>query len=1050
MTRFYFSNSEAAAVNPVPSGAPWNFLSESTRWRLLPFKRASESLSGGTQIGPWLPGLTAQDRVYVSDRLAGGSISGTLTCFLQAREFNAEDNCRPQIEVYVVSDDGQFLRGILLPWAVYGSGTEYLESGFRSVQFALGQALTPMTITPGDRLVIVIGHTDVGGTTPEAQVNYGAASAGVDADQNETETGARVGWVEFSQDLEFLEPTNPHDDGGITTIADPEEPPDPTIPPTETPPPYPEYLRVDLDKPPTAIPHEGVEELIHLMRVDGNPTDGFTYKVHRVLSVDYQQMEWWYHRKGGCGSFRMLTRDQNMLVDFSDRTAYAWEIWVRVKLPTESSYRVWYRGEIKTVTQEHANVDSMTDVRGMGYIEQLQKLYISRKFPAGMTVSQMLETILDEYVFDGKTRIRRADAGDVTNQGLTASNYTTRGETYFECSVYRALKYLAELEGDIEWGVDAEAQFYWKKELSTPGKAFFLDNDSVYTRAGAYTSELTTKVRLEGSLEGGRELLRVIRDVTDPTDPIHKQEYSMVTEQPWVCHPDDAQHWCDNILTLRRRMQHWRLIRWKEVTARLEQNHPVAGLRRVLWRDDSDVTNPFSEYEIDKIHYIKGGLKIVGELKEKGRSKGHSEMRSATLSAEVWLGNTPRTAGEDLNQLQDEIDALKGKWKQHRTPNEVTNTLQLLNTTTARVPGERRFLRTDVTQPIDVTNIDVTNKIVSQWTPDKPVGVPVYWDGEQWVKESNRYTYWPNLPDRGLFPGQHATLLTDITQSLGTTWMWNGQSWVQLSGSVSSVDPLVLTERAAKPSAPDADTQAVYAYPDGLYAQDDLGREIGPIRDAPNHWRSVIAWQKLAGEALQVLIGARTNMTTEGTESAANDSDGQYLRYISAGGAGSDAGWLDLTGRVSRENLPIFDAIIKLHTDFTDARIWAGMTSGDLMAATNPGTISVAAFRCDKNAGETTIKCVVADGTGSFTVFDSLVVAALDTKYHLRIDMNRDTGKVFFYINRILVATAIAANGDFLPAAATLMGAQVEVRKVVLGGIGKAIKIQKVAIEYNG
>jgi hypothetical protein len=207
-----------------------------------------------------------------------------------------------------------------------------------------------------------------------------------------------------------------------------------------------------------------------------------------------------------------------------------------------------------------------------------------------------------------------------------------------------------------------------------------------------------------------------------------------------------------------------------------------------------------------------------------------------------------------------------------------------------------------------------------------------------------------------------------------------------------------------------------------------------------------MAWQKLAGEQLQVLIGARTNMTTEGTEAAVNEANGQYLRYQTAGAINSDAGWLpDNFARFSRENAPICDIIVELDSAIDDARIWCAMTNMDLMAASIPVVTNVMGFRCDTNFGDVNWQAITSDGALVTTV-DTGIPLAIDTKYHLRIDAHKESGKIFFYINRILVATI----DTFLPTLTTHMAPQVEVRKVLSTGSVKQIKIQKVAVEYNG
>ncbi len=849
MTRLYFSNNQQAAVtSPIPPG--WNLIGGASYWRLTQVKDPTDLLSNGSTIGPIPPNLFAADRVYISDRLDVQLLQGTISLYLQTLESNADDDVISAIEIYVIDEFGR-LRQVILPRGHYGSSTEYATS-YTNRAFLLNTPIAPITTQLGDRIVIVIGHNaGIGAVSANASARYGSDSALDDLAANETQTGSGIGFALFSATIVFADTqTGGTDHSGVDCIDDPNAPPT-VIPPTETPPPVPVYTRIEQDRPPIAIPHEGVEEFIQLIRVDGNTTDGFTYKVHKILSVDYKMLEWHYHRKGGCGTFRLLTLDQNILVDFADRTAYAWELWVRIRLPGEAFYSTWYRGEIKSVTTEQSGGELITDVRGVGYIEQLQSMYISRIFPAGMTVRQIVDDLLEEYIVPG-TRITRADLKDVTNFGMTESTYETRGPLRFECSVYRALKFLAELQGDIEWGIDSEARFFWKQELTVPGKAFFLENDANYTRAGAY-NDLATKVRFEGNIEGGRELLRIVNDVTDPTDPIKKQEYCRVTEHPWVAHPDDAQHWADNLLIVRRRMQHWRVVKWANVTSKLEANHPVAGLRRVLYRDAADVTNEFSEYEISRIRYIKGGI-VKTQIYEKGRTKTGQDGKFSTLSAEVWLGAPPKGLAEEIEGLADDIDALKGKWKQFRAIPDVTTEDRLREEIRPRTTGELRFLTFGFNDPTNA--IDVTNSPII-FDPTKQGGVLVMYDGKQWVKQSFRKTYWPALPDAGFFAGELATLLSDVTNRIGELWKWTGSVWESMaSGGVPDV--LQLTEQGSTPSTPPTGDWKFYFTSRGPAFVEDNG-DVFELEDYPQGRRGWTVFDEFLQHNIIVTGGAHSS-----------------------------------------------------------------------------------------------------------------------------------------------------------------------------------------------
>jgi hypothetical protein len=199
-TRFYFPADTAAQVAPVANGA-WGYTSEAVNRYLAMTPKTNTALADGTSIGPWTAGQTALDRRYVSDPLAAGTLSGTIACVLMAREFATQDNTTSRFEVYVVHEDGQTVRGTSLAIGQYGPATELLNSAIRNKRFADGDTIGSVSMSEGDRIVVCIGYTDASGSTPEGLAHYGDPTAGTDLAENETNTTANPGWVEFSASL---------------------------------------------------------------------------------------------------------------------------------------------------------------------------------------------------------------------------------------------------------------------------------------------------------------------------------------------------------------------------------------------------------------------------------------------------------------------------------------------------------------------------------------------------------------------------------------------------------------------------------------------------------------------------------------------------------------------------------------------------------------------------------------------------------------------------------------------------------------------------------
>ena len=210
LSRFYFPVDTAAAVSPAFSGS-WVYTSQTVR-RALAITKGGSAITLGSQIGPWTAGQNALDRQYVSQPLVVGQLFDTsikVKMQILAREYNSLDDVdKPLLGVRVVSQDGSTVRATLFSVSQWnGTNNEFINSGVngRNATYASGQAAdiaSPYTSVSGDRLVVEIGFSDTGGTTPEAALRWG--ETGTDLVENETATVDNPGWIEFTADLKFV------------------------------------------------------------------------------------------------------------------------------------------------------------------------------------------------------------------------------------------------------------------------------------------------------------------------------------------------------------------------------------------------------------------------------------------------------------------------------------------------------------------------------------------------------------------------------------------------------------------------------------------------------------------------------------------------------------------------------------------------------------------------------------------------------------------------------------------------------------------------------
>lgn len=548
-----------------------------------------------------------------------------------------------------------------------------------------------------------------------------------------------------------------------------------------------------------SLPHDGIDELIVLVQVTGSPATGFTYTDKRILSKTYQKIEWDYYRNGGCGAFRLLLRES--FPELQTAVENNWEIHVRVRTQTQanevttvqgtassiasdltqSSYETWYRGQIRNVNFEQQSTEQLIDVRGWGYIEQVNRVFVQKTYKAGLRVDDIVADILEHYLTPYTRIIRSTASYDPTNRGIDPSPYKIIGDLRFECTAFRALKFLAELQGSREWGVDADRRFYWRQTSSTVMQNLYLDRDGIAAKTGGRANYRINQLKVEGEHCGGREHLTIRGDVTDITQ---RGLYEFAVEQPWLTHTQDASRWADNIIADRKSRRDWVIIEWQDISRRIERQHPLG---KIQYSATSDVTLALTAYDVCKIHYTKGGFQNRSEIREVGAARQQAKLDTPVLRAEICLGSPPKDLLEEIEEIRDQTEALKSKWKQYRYPKDATvglhsvSKLPNLLDISGKIPGEILSYR-----PItDVTNYDVTNSPIEIQDITNPRNVRVSWIDKQWVKDSIHRTF-HSLPTRGKFIGERISVITDTTNfQYGDDYIWDGKAWIKITSGVT-------------------------------------------------------------------------------------------------------------------------------------------------------------------------------------------------------------------------------------------------------------------------
>lgn len=494
----------------------------------------------------------------------------------------------------------------------------------------------------------------------------------------------------------------------------------------------------------TAVPHEGIDELLYLVEVDRTGAQAYTYTDKRILSK-YQLMEWNYHRRGGCGSFRLTLREDFPEAGIAIREG--WEIHVRIKLPDEDEYTTWYRGVIRNVKRQNEAQELITEVAGQGYLEQLANVQVHRRYPKGLRVDQIVADIINTFVLPN-TRILRTSATD----GIDSSSYVTEGPLHFECSALKAIRFLAELQGDREFGVAADRQFFFRAKSTTIRDALFQTYTVASVLEGGKGVQKVNEYEIGGKLWGHK-----LTDVTyrDATDVSNYGLFERPVDVPHIEHRLDGTRWAFNVIEQRKGVNSWAKVAWSQIDARLERDHPDAGLRMVRLYGE-DVSNEITDLDITKITYYKGGYHGKAEVREIHEPKAQTLIDQPVLRAFVYVGLHHHDLVEELEEkVYDPIGALKQELRQFKNPVvDVTN------------PNPGNTERGQLwAQPI---SSDVTNG---------PHRMRFLDDLTNWT-DFVRLRYGDVLPAAGQVLGEEFFLYSNPpTRTQGTKYYWNGVSW---------------------------------------------------------------------------------------------------------------------------------------------------------------------------------------------------------------------------------------------------------------------------------
>lgn len=172
------------------------------------------------------------------------------------------------------------------------------------------------------------------------------------------------------------------------------------------------------------------------------------FNLVKVLTKNINDLTWEYDRVGGCGrcSFTLtLEALENISADYD----------VQIRLEDGSgATRLVYRGYVESY-QPIMDLKDTVHIEVFGYVGQLDRVRVNKTY-TNQEISVIIKDILDTYV-KPNTRVDY-DLADVEVSDFTVD------EIVFDELASDALKTLADLAGLMEWGVDRNLKFFFKKQ----------------------------------------------------------------------------------------------------------------------------------------------------------------------------------------------------------------------------------------------------------------------------------------------------------------------------------------------------------------------------------------------------------------------------------------------------------------------------------------------------------------------------------------------------------------------------------------------------------
>lgn len=349
-----------------------------------------------------------------------------------------------------------------------------------------------------------------------------------------------------------------------------------------------------------------------------------------VIDRRAYNVSWGYTPVGGCAQFSFTINSR-----YCRETVLGTNFNVQIKRrnPITKEYDLWYQGRIESVNEDVAPDKEIIEVSGFGYQSELRDINVDETYTSD-EASVIVKHILDNYIVP-YTNVTY-DNGDIEATSFTFDSYK-----FEDIKAIDAFKQIAEIVGNIEWGVDRNRKFYFKQRsddvgwIEHVGKKGFSGLKIRNTSIGIVTR---VKVLGEGSYEYVKEYAKSIEKY---------KRRDAVLERSSITTDAVAEQFADSIHEENRQTK--RRASYLLDREELLENTVPLGLVDIESREPV-----YDEEGYDTINYADPDNFRINRV-------SYRIQKSGSLNIEVNAGDIIPMEAEKIRQLEFKIEQVRNK-----------------------------------------------------------------------------------------------------------------------------------------------------------------------------------------------------------------------------------------------------------------------------------------------------------------------------------------------------------------------------------------------------